>query len=280
MSGLSLGLGLSFSRPLLPAGLLDLYPGAAAAYSLRALSRGWVAGDVVEVRRSDFGGGADTADFTEGQIISGALLAFVTEFNASGDGFVSTWYDQSGQANNATQGTTTEQPKLVSAGVLNVNGIEFDGTDDSLDMATMDNPFTGSWLAEVVGYDSGVGARRTMLSYRSTTPLVMEAITNVRIETSGAVTSAPVLTTTMARQLSTAFSDSGTVTCGVNGAIGSALLIGIPSGNADLQIGTNGFGGGINYWNGGLSEVIIYPTDQSANRAAIETNINAAYTIY
>jgi hypothetical protein len=115
MSGLSLGLGLSFSRPLSTfKGLLDLYPGASAAYSLRALSAGWLAGDVVNVRRS-----SDSAvqDFTASQILNGDLLTFT----GAGDGFVTTWYDQSGQANNATQGTTTKQPKIVSSGSLLVD---------------------------------------------------------------------------------------------------------------------------------------------------------------
>ena len=34
------------------------------------------------------------------------------------------------------------------------------------------------------------------------------------------------------------------------------------------------------YLNGYISEFMIYPTDQSANRTGIETNINTEYTIY
>jgi hypothetical protein len=43
------------------------------------------------------------------------------------------------------------------------------------------------------------------------------------------------------------------------------------------QIGA--YGGGTN-WGGSFQEVIIYPTDQSANRVGIETNINDHYGIY
>jgi len=57
-------------------GVLDDYPGAAAAYSLRALSSGWLAGDVVEVRRSS---DSDTEGFTQGEIDSGAMLDWVNE---------------------------------------------------------------------------------------------------------------------------------------------------------------------------------------------------------
>jgi hypothetical protein len=44
---------------------------------------------------------------------------------------------------------------------------------------------------------------------------------------------------------------------------------------AEISNATN-----VQYWSGIQSEIIIYPSDQSANRAAIEANINAAYNIY
>ena len=34
------------------------------------------------------------------------------------------------------------------------------------------------------------------------------------------------------------------------------------------------------YYDGNMQEIILYTSDQSANRAAIETNINDYYTIY
>ena len=33
-------------------------------------------------------------------------------------------------------------------------------------------------------------------------------------------------------------------------------------------------------WDGTMTEIIIYPSDQSANRTGIEGNINSAYSIY
>jgi hypothetical protein len=119
-------LGTQIPRRVLFTGLLDEFSGAAAAYSLRALSSAWLAGDVVEVRRSS---DSSTQGFTAGQVADGTLEAFC----GVGDGFVSTWYDQSGNANDATQATTTAQPKIVDAGALVTSGIDFDGVDDSLD---------------------------------------------------------------------------------------------------------------------------------------------------
>ena len=47
-------------------------------------------------------------DFKEGENASGDMV----------DGFVTTWYDQSGNGNHATQNTATAQPKIVSDGIL------------------------------------------------------------------------------------------------------------------------------------------------------------------
>ena len=52
------------------------------------------------------------------------------------NGYVKTWYDQSGNDNRATQTTPAYQPKIVSAGALITENskpaIQFDGTDDYL----------------------------------------------------------------------------------------------------------------------------------------------------
>ena len=66
--------------------LLDLYPGAAAAYSLQDIGGG---GNVIRARRSSDN---EESDFTASDITGGAL----TSWAGVGDAFVTTWYDQSG----------------------------------------------------------------------------------------------------------------------------------------------------------------------------------------
>jgi hypothetical protein len=60
------------------------------------------------------------------------LLAFV----GSGSGFVTIWYDQSGNNRHATQTTAGRQPRIVNNGVLEtLNGkpsVRWDGSNDSL----------------------------------------------------------------------------------------------------------------------------------------------------
>ena len=120
-------------------GLLDLVPGAAAAYSLRSLSRSY-AGPVVTVRRS-----SDDAedDFTAAEVADGTLAAFC----GAGDGFVKQWWDQSGNAKHGVAAADANEPKIVDSGVVILEegkpAIQFDGSDDFLSADTLATVFTG-----------------------------------------------------------------------------------------------------------------------------------------
>ena len=99
-----------YTAPVLPIGLLADYPGAAAAYSLRNLID--TTTSVVRVRRSSDN---TEQDFTSAEITDGTL----TTFTGVNDGFVTTWYDQSGNGVNAAQTTATRQPvQIVDSGVV------------------------------------------------------------------------------------------------------------------------------------------------------------------
>lgn len=71
-----------------------------------------------------------------GDLDTSALTTFV----GSNDGFVTAWYDQSGNNNHLVQTSTTAQPQIVSSGlVLTKNGkpaMSFDGSNDNLVYAT------------------------------------------------------------------------------------------------------------------------------------------------
>jgi len=90
--------------------LLDTFPAAAAAYSLRQLRTGNT--NVVRIRRSSDN---TESDFTAAQVSDGTLAAWV---GAGNNGFVRTWYDQSGNGNHAQQATSASQPQIVSSGAL------------------------------------------------------------------------------------------------------------------------------------------------------------------
>jgi|GEM_PF-7101210 len=96
--------------------LLDAYPGAYAAYSLRRLSSTY-SGPAIRVRRSsdnaeqEFGFGADDYLDTAG------VVAFV----GSGNGYVTTWYDQTG-GEAMTNADVLRQPYIVKDGIIESTG--------------------------------------------------------------------------------------------------------------------------------------------------------------
>lgn len=134
--------------------LLDMIPNAthSAAYSVRKLRLGYT-GAAMKVRRSGGGGSPEgNVSFDQYGFVStnsiititksgggysvGSTVSWSTFFSSSSNnGFVVTWYDQSGSGNNATQSTTGNQPQIVSSGVLlTENGIatvEFTGPHSS-----------------------------------------------------------------------------------------------------------------------------------------------------
>jgi hypothetical protein len=117
-------------------GLLDIYPNAAAAYSLRKLRIAYT-GSAIEVRRTNL----DVADIGFdgfGNLDTAALLAF-TGTGALDNGFVTKWYDQSGNGYNATQTTAANQPQIVNSGSVIIENskptLQFDGTNDTLSFA-------------------------------------------------------------------------------------------------------------------------------------------------
>jgi len=115
-------------------GLLDLYPSAAAAYSLRKLRTAYT-GSAIRVRRTDLAE-SDIGFTSTGALDTASLLAF-TGTGALNNGFVTTWYDQSGNGINGTQTVVANQPQIVSAGsIINTNSkpsLKFDGVNDFFD---------------------------------------------------------------------------------------------------------------------------------------------------
>jgi hypothetical protein len=98
--------------------ILDTYSAAAAAYSLRKLKSSYT-GSAIRVRRSSDNTEQNIGFDTDGGLDTSALLSFV----GSGNGFVTTWYDQSGNGKNALQTTASNQPFIVSAGsIYTLNG--------------------------------------------------------------------------------------------------------------------------------------------------------------
>jgi len=102
------------------AGLLDSYSGAAAGYSLRRL-RAAYSGNCIKVRRA-----SDNAEQDIGFVNNVLNTASLSSFCSGTDGFVTTWYDQSGNRKDITNTTAAQQPQIVTSGSVNTdNGLTY-----------------------------------------------------------------------------------------------------------------------------------------------------------
>ncbi|WMW77321.1 putative Ig domain-containing protein [Flavobacterium sp. 20NA77.7] len=86
---------------------------ATAAYSLRRLSPSYI-GNAIRVRRSSDNTEQDIGFDGSGNLNQTSLISFV----GSSNGYVTIWYDQSGNARNVLQSTIANQPQIVSNGSL------------------------------------------------------------------------------------------------------------------------------------------------------------------
>jgi len=253
-----------------PLGLLDQYGGAAAAYSLRNLSL-YHADPVVRVRRDN-----DNAeqDFTATEVSDGTLAAWV---GAGNNGFVRTWYDQSENGRHAAQNVNASQPKVVDNGaVILENGkvaLDFDGTSH--------------WLVSNFGSTTSIPTTTTAVFNKrvSSVSVIYDGYSvqsilydNIRFANGSLVsgTSIGINEQHLSFALYNGASSSLYIDSQLNasGNAGSNGVDGITIGNIRNDLLPN------YKLNGTVQEIIMYFSNQSTNRAAIEANINAHYAIY
>ena len=95
------------------AALLDQLTGITGAFSLRRILTGY-SGNAIKVRRSSDNATQDIGFTVAGDLDTVALLTFC----GAGDGFIDTWYDQSGNGLHLTQSTAAAQFRIVGSGVV------------------------------------------------------------------------------------------------------------------------------------------------------------------
>jgi hypothetical protein len=286
-----------YQKPVEGELFLDLYPGAAAAYSLNQLNTSY-SGAAIRVRRASDSTEQDIGFTEEFTLDTAALDAFCTGTN----GFVAVWYDQSGNANHATQTTTAAQPKIYDAatGVNLQNALPallWDGANDVMKASLINNSEAGMILAVITGLTGAeIAVQSTIAPYSAAQQQLIRSNSSSKLR--GLIDPPTVFydgNTTLdgSQKIITHFSNGSTTAFAING-IEETLTYGagVNSGqwSADnttgvfdlINIGANlgGTGNYVEFFDGTIQEIIIYPSDQSANRAGIESNINQAYNIY
>jgi hypothetical protein len=272
-------------------GLLDTYPSAAAAYSLRKLRAAYT-GSAIQVRRSSDNLTQNIGFDAFGNLDTSAL----TSFCGSGNGFVTTWYDQSGNGRNGVQTNAANQPQIVSSGsVLTLTGtgtakpcMLFDGANDLFDLSTTLPISTGDkfsiYQLEKKTSSSTIGMWITGGATSPGSPFspVHYSNTNLFMNTKfNASTSGYRFGGALAANynlIAGYMKDSDTTSDAyVNNALYSfTTLTNEARGTAFNRIGARQ----TEFSGTSTQEMIVYLTDQSANNTAINTNINTYYGIY
>ena len=251
------------------------------AYSLRKLRSAYT-GNAIRVRRSSDNAEQDFG-FVNNVLDTASLLTFV----GGNNGFVTTWYDQSGNGRNLVQSSGINQPKIVSSGALEtVNSkpiITFDASNDSLNYnITLAQPLNlfSATTAPTTNSLSDVWSTLISCPNSAANDAGLEIDVNSALTQKTLLYSGAVLGDTTVRT-------GNMVVSGLSNGVSSTLHINgnsIASGNAGTSnIGIIRLGANWNfsrYNNNKFFEFILYPTNQSTNRAAIETNINTFYSIY
>jgi hypothetical protein len=198
----------------------------------------------------------------------------ITLASFSNDGFVKTWYDQSGNTNHATQAVDASQPKIVDGGSLVTGGLDFDGADDQLDFTALNA--TDLAIFSVVQFDSVSGQERILGEDSSNSEgFGIANATTGFFRASGGSAAQPALNATV--------STSGAFLYSANRASNTLGFFtqGVASATATNSdaFNANSIGGATNPVDGSIQEIIIYDSDQSDNRTAIEANIGEVYSI-
>ena len=262
--------------------LLDLYPSASVAYSLRKLRTAY-SGNCIRVRRTD-NTEQDIGFNSSGQLDTVALLAFVGT-GALDNGFVTTWYDQSTNVNNSTQTTALAQPKIIDAGVLiQVNSKPSVKFENLLFMQTVLSINSVAHSKFIVGKYNAVNLVVSLFRTPSSTTYEYAMISsNTCIFNSRNSSTINIVSGTYATNAVLLSTITKTITnrdLSVNGAITNSTSLNASFLSNRLfinrlrEVGTPAYGDGF------FSEVIIYPSDKSTDKSGIETNINSFYTIY
>jgi hypothetical protein len=192
---------------------------------------------------------------------------------------VETWYDQSGNGNDASQSDTNAQPTIASGGVvIRENGkpaVQFNGSSSTLKTANLTataqptthfialkraNTTAGNWYA---------------VDSRTTNQIIGTLSTNAAIYggaflTGGALTANQELQSALFNSTSSLLYRNGTQEASGNAGTSSWTGVTLGSFNNEAQ----------SFYSGSIQEYIVYTSNQSDNRPLIEKSINSYYNIY
>ena len=247
--------------------ILDIYGGVTGAYSLRKLSSSYNS-FAIRVRRS-----SDNTELNVGFVGDQLNTSAILTFCGSGNGFVSTWYDQTGNLRHLTQPTAANQPRIVSSGVLelvnNRPAIYFDGINDSISVGFSSSvsavAFTIFDVFKINDSDNFVTHTLSggyILAGNTINPAPPDGVPYISRYKNSVLTS-----TTTQTEVRAAYSTNTQILFTEIVNTTSANSFGISSYNSWPMAGH-------------FQECILYQVNQVTNKNEIERNINSYYSIY
>jgi len=314
---LGFGLGLQYSKLSGGGssfeGILNQFPGASLGLSLDKLDKNYT-GSAIKVRRSS---GNDELDigFVNNELDTASLLDFV----GSGNGFVSIWYDQSGEGNNATQTSAISQPKIINNGTLILeNGkpaINFDGVNhhfivwnnttaptifqdmsDAITILIIERARVISGTANFWRNSNAIVEIRQNSDSEGTSVTFNIGYSQNKFGfgvTDNYVTGANLKFSTelsIAQRISMSIFNGNNLNVNLNSEskINSTFTVAtgdrsIGSGNSSMTIGVRSKDEGQSddkFYTGNIQEIILYKEIKTSDRSAMENNRNAIYNIY
>lgn len=263
-----------------------IYNNPAFCYSLRRLNTAYK-GPAIRVRRSSDNAQADINYTLDHELDIETLLSFVGSGNS---GFVSTWYDQSGNGRHISNSTTTAQPVIVNSGALvTVNSkpaIDFDGVDDILYRDSVPGVSFSQNFSFFIAHKTKAMAtsnrfvfmttidtnNRFALSYYTTTTLGINVmISGVSYQKNYGVS---------ANTNYLAYVEASPLNLFVNNNPSTGILATNGFSTANISIGGNRNLTSTTFASFYIQEVMMFQHKSAIEQTAIQNNINSYYNIY
>lgn len=270
--------------------LLDLYPNAAAAYSVRLLRGAYYGSPAIRVRRSNDNAEQDIGFTASGDLDTSALTTFV----GANSGFVVTWYDQSGNAMNMTQTTPSAQFQIVNSGsLITKNGKAAPLIIDSSTGSVAQFMLMPVWHTASQSQLWSFTVNSQNIPSANGNYIMGSAPNNrgfILMFLNGLFRTGTIRSTTSIGNSAGAYTNGVTfqrtdranrtnITTWNNGT----QVINIADGNTDFNMPTNYYFGNTNApgttIDANYLEMVNYVVDQTSNRAGIETNQRSYYGI-
>jgi hypothetical protein len=268
--------------------ILDRFPGAAAAYSLRKL-RTQYSGPAIRVRRSSDNTEQDIGFDTSGKLNEIQLRLFI----GSNDAFITIWYDQMNNYN-VNQTTQSLQPRIALGGVIDrLNGLPTIYTprgrnlQSAVSILLSDMSYFGVINIESIATSSdaiiSLQVAGSTNQYRAIATATVNSLALISRTSAGNFYAQSLISTGTSyifsgfwrsdsdREIFTNGGNSGTNTSTSAGFTATKLLI-FKTRDTDPS--------GTNEYRGYCSELIFFNSNENNNKYSIEKNINNYYKIY